>query len=290
MNTEKWRRKSLKNGIEVVTLYSWSDFPNYINRVMLDYQEYVWRGQRNESWPLESTLDRLDKKKKEKISRKEHLDSFKYSVRGRRGPNPPQLESENDWWALGQHYGLATPLLDWTHSPFVSLYFAFIDEGKPSTEYRAIYSLHTPTIIGMAEYLRVKEINRNNDKIKELEAQGKYSEAAVSESIKIEPQIEFVRPFSDENQRLISQNGVFVRLPAGQDLETWINNFFEDYMTDGTEDYSIGTTLLKLLIPNKNRNECLKALNRMNINHSTLFPDVHGASIFCNTCAEIDNY
>ncbi len=47
---------------------------------------------------------------------------------------------------------------------------------------------------------------------------------------------------------------------------------------------------IKITMPDSNREEALKSLNRMNINHLTLFPDLFGASVFCNTDFEIIGY
>ena len=48
--------------------------------------------------------------------------------------------------------------------------------------------------------------------------------------------------------------------------------------------------LIRITIPNKDRIDCLRSLNRMNINHLTLFPDLYGASRFCNHHAATKNY
>ena len=65
-------------------------------------------------------------------------------------------------------------------------------------------------------------------------------------------------------------------------LDEWISNNFKGE----TSRY----TLMKLLVPNADRTDCLKTLNRMNINHLTLFPDLYGASKYCNLYGEIDKY
>src|ERR1039457_605475 len=130
-------------------LASWSKFFDFLEAEVFDpsitsKHTYIWRGQRRSDWGLQSSLDRLFGKLKLPTTKKQlddHLDSFKYATRGRRGPsqltfwhevpeinprgNNPALLLENEWWALGQHFGLATPLLDWTRSPLAAAYFAF---------------------------------------------------------------------------------------------------------------------------------------------------------------------
>ena len=121
------------DSISSFELDSWAEFENAVRDVMLDYRNFVWRGQASSSWLLEPTLDRLLKrlnKLHDPNIRSEHLTRFKYASRSRRGKAPADLQTENAWWALGQHNGLATPLLDWTTSPYVAAYFAFILEDN----------------------------------------------------------------------------------------------------------------------------------------------------------------
>jgi hypothetical protein len=94
--------------------------------------------------------------------------------------------------------------------------------------------------------------------------------------------VEFFTPFQDENSRLVNQNGLFSRCSAGKSLDTWIQEKFPNIKDEGV--------MLKLLIPDSDREECLRTLNKMNINHLTLYPDLFGASNYVNTAATIKKY
>lgn len=242
-------------------LSSWEEFHSFVNS-NLDYRHFVWRGQSDSSWLLESTLDRIQKKINKVGDTRtinEHLERFKYAIRGRRGLNPPELKTDNEWWALGQHFGLATPLLDWTKSPFVGAYFSFMSSKVSSTDYRVIFGISKSTFEWTSKQIK----------------KGHKGSARP-------PIIEFIDPLSDENSRLVNQGGLFTRSPAGVDVETWVrSNFSKD-------DNRV--RLWRILIPETERETALRSLNRMNINHASLFPDIYGASKFVNLDLQIENY
>lgn len=269
--SELWAFEGLENGVATYRLDSWAGFyylieDKFANADATIPKEFVWRGQANPSWVLSPSLDRLlgklrasargwESDEDDDVLVKRHLERFKFAVRGRRGHNPPELKEENAWWALGQHYGLATPLLDWSRSPFAAAYFAFEQSSPESSEYHVIYGLDR-TAVDL----------RNR---------------ALVEGLSLEtgrpPLLEFYEPMSDENPRLVAQGGLFTRTPIGIPVQNWIAAHFEE---------SPSPALTRILIPCRDRGTCLRALNRMNINHLSLFPDLNGASRFVNLALE----
>jgi hypothetical protein len=164
---------------------------------------------------------------------------------------------ENEWWALGQHYGLATPLLDWTDSPYAAAFFAFEPEEESGTSHRAIFGLEAGGIPS-----RSREIAEN-------ERHGKRWG------------VEVIRPLNHHDIRLVSQAGLFSKAPTGLDLTAWVQRYFHG---------SKYRRLVKILIPSRERIVALNTLNRMNINHLSLFPDLTGSARFCNTAASVLDY
>jgi hypothetical protein len=260
--TPRWEITNEPHGIQLVRLSSWKYFSDYIRQEMLDYRTFVWRGHRCNDWSLQSTLDRQLTKvpptKRATVTAR-HLENFKFATRGRRGSTPAALNDDNDWWALGQHFGLSTPLLDWTASPYVAAYFAFAGTGSPQTVRRSVFALaQNPIETACAAIRKLHAVTSRP------------------------PVIEFVRPLSDENSRLVNQGGLFSRAPLGVTIEEWIKSHI-------APDHRI-ITLIKIDIPNRDRELALRTLNRMNINHLTLFPDLFGASKHCNMDISIDKY
>ena len=258
----KWNETPNVDGIVQLDLAAWGDFDDYIREEMLDYRNFIWRGQAAAKWPLESTLDRILRQQGRSGDadvREDHLRRFKFSTRGRRGINPPRIDSDNDWWALGQHYGLATPLLDWTASPFVAAYFAYVDEKNDGDDRRAIFALSRTAV------------------------SRRSAEIAKAWKKKARPPIvELVEPQSDENTRLVSQGGLFTRGPDAVNIDDWVRKNFA-----GVTDW---VRILKITVPNDERLVALRSLNRMNINHLSLFPDLIGASVFTNLDLLIAKY
>ena len=162
------------------------------------------------------------------------------------------------WWALGQHFGLATPLLDWTESPYVAAYFAFADVIKREggeDESRVVWGLSREAV---------------EEKNGELGPSG--------------DRLEIFSPLRGENARLVNQRGLFSRVPIGHTVEEWVRKHFKGEMSS--------VILFSIVIPNgdSHRGSVLRVLNRMNANALSLFPDLDGASVYCNMDLAIEHY
>lgn len=245
----------------------WNQFTKFIEKNQNTLKSCIFRGQRNPEWQLKPTLYRLipHMTDRDKIIplRDFHLESFKKNTRMRHtisytDPN----DSEDNWWALGQHYGLATPLLDWVYSPYVAAFFSFREVDNNGQDFRSIHILNIEQIKKILE-----RYNRNTDQIN---------------SIRI------IDPLMHENQRLVSQGGIFTFI---EDSNQYSNYFcIEDYLSTFIgrfKDYIDKEILYyKIILPSNERSTILNHLNLMNINESTLFPDLGGAASFSNYLLE----
>ena len=233
------------DGVIEIRLDHWKHFSKFITRDLLDFPAYIFRGQSSVSWKLESSFDRLSKNKRLYPGTLLPISwALTNASKGRRGKNPQILENDDEWWALAQHNGLATPLLDFTMSAFVALYFAFCDNTYKGKE-RTVYALHFYNLVE-----KMKTLNDDDEKVK------------------------LFYPNSDENDRLINQSGLFIKMPINTNLEDFIIKHFKNRKK--------GALLVKIIIPNTDVDKCMIMLNKMNINHSTLFPDLFGAATYVN--------
>ncbi len=269
--------RKVKKGIIEHTLSSWWEFVEFARDPQLSWPTLIYRGQANANWKVESTLDRLERRfpttpnksggnpeysNIPHVSRELQLKRFKELARGKFiFEIPPQNDEEDEWWALAQHYGLATPMLDWTYSPFVALFFAFEEERyhyrKP--KFKAVYAL--------AHHL----LSRSKEKKERPRA---------------------FAPKGHTNYRLTNQGGLFLRMPQNTDLESWVQQNFENdtykLPPDVGENLHPKLTLQKFIIPNKDREDCLRFLDHMNINRASLFPDLDGAARYVNDLWEVN--
>lgn len=271
--------ENIKNGVLEHHLKSWKEFTDLIADPSFSWSTLIYRGQANANWKVESTLDRLEERFQRTpnigghipaffahppVAREVHLRRFQDMVRGRFGPNPPPEDDKNEWWALAQHHGLATPMLDWTYYPFVGLFFAFEEEkcncsGKWSEpERRAVFALASHLV----------DENAGDDE-------------------------EGARPFSPKghaNYRLTNQGGLFLKMPKGKELESYVKEHFvnDTYSDEPGRNRPPRAILQKIIIPNEGRRDCLWFLNKMNINRASLFPDLDGAARYVNNLWEID--
>lgn len=187
--------------VEVIKLNSWDEFEKiakqeiYTDIYASNIRLFLFRGQSNAEWHLETTLERSIGKNFLAESYFQHIgdihnkietftnqrwelptyDDFKKIIYDKHTID----EQTFFYMTYLRHFGFPTPLLDWSWSPFVAAYFAFRDVSSLAKEV-AIYMCSLTSAIGfgihVSEYPYISPILKSprNNKRHELQ-QGVYT-------------------------------------------------------------------------------------------------------------------
>lgn len=247
-----------------ITLESWDEFNRIIRKDR--YHRWIFRGQSNYIWPLESSLLRAFRdaetvgamaveyptNERRRLSIETAIiDKFKANAHLYLS-SLPEKNDQISWISLMQHHGTPTRMLDFSFSPFVAAYFA-IETG---TDDAAIYCIDRKIFKRTNNYLLSQNCQDLHDKI-------------FSSGNENEPSLYIFEPkFS--NQRLLAQQGIFL-VPSN--LTFSHEEILDHYKLNSTEAF-------KYRIPSSLRKEGIKWRKQMNINAATMFPGLEG---FCKS-------
>jgi FRG domain len=219
----------------------------------------VFRGQADNAWPLQTSLEQFVKPPFRRVEAEQLLyDQFVRSAGTVLPINRVLPEERAERLALMQHHSTPTRLSDWTYSPYVATYFAFsgVRDDNDGGE-SIVWSINVNWMIYAA--LKLLEMSPTDD---QLLLSGEVLNRATSMSNRL---VAPLIPMTN-NDRLAIQQGLFV-YPWDLDYT------FSDNLSgmSGWEN-----EIEKIVLPHSLRNEVLDELSLMNITEATLFPGLDG--------------
>lgn len=187
--------------------------------------QFGFRGHRDPSWKLETTLARFMERINKSHGAKQHNknDLLKLTIKNLEknfkknlivNNDLPQNKVETiDIWQYGQHFGLPTPLLDWTYSPFVALFFALEhqDIDVASTD-RCLWVIDLDIISRLNEEIIGKIRPKFKDKV-----------LGESDMSIVFPTVDVVSDVDESNKRMPFQQGFFTKQNFSYSLEFWLS-------------------------------------------------------------------
>lgn len=239
---------------------------------------YGYRGQQNSDWKLETTFSRFvdqcirthpnGQRSRDEITKALlfHLTKhFRENTIINKDVSASEL-ANIDLWQLGQHHGLPSPLLDWSESPYVGLFFALHETPEDgSAPERCLWVLD-------------KELLSYVNERVENEVWPSWSGRLQPETLLHQqfPLVTIEREITSANQRMAYQRGFFTKHAYYQSFETWLNRVIPEIHHGKSPSCVLHK--LSFSCSHAQRLHALAALDKMNINYRTLFPDSYGSA------------
>jgi hypothetical protein len=253
---------------------SWDEFHGWLSEL---HGVWCFRGQREAAWWLDTSLDRAVKREWSSADSKGyyHLDrdieQAGLLARFRQQAHlylrhPPSDDDLGSWFALMQHHGVPTRLLDWTASPYVAMYFALEQESERTEKLSAIWAINLEWLERIEREsfqieLETSNLADANGRLEYLNRLLRHKEKPVI--VRIDP--------AKNNERIAAQQGVLLCNLYHQAMFNLILNGMIIH------DESLEVPVLrKIEIEGKHRIAFLKTLREMNIHRASLFPGLDG--------------
>jgi hypothetical protein len=226
---------------------------------------YWYRGQANAEWGLETSFLRMTKhlarQREEAIvledaARQEFMSRAHLFIEH---GHLAKVKTMPCWWALMQHHGAPSRLLDWSASPYVAAYFAAHQaaEAQPGAVWGFCHSrLHDAFVRDYGN--EPPDLTKTEDEdptVKELH------KALTNPNA--EPMIAPLEFKFFSSARMAEQQGRF----------TMCLRIHQDHVCIATK---VPTHLKRIVIPHEAKPDFLAELRRMNITAAALFPGVDG--------------
>ncbi len=276
-----WKDRQIPNNIFKVIELSCADDLLKLRNLS---SAYLFRGQNNASWELETSLERYVKKNQSSPSNESNMIRAFQRRAHIYTKDIPDYNNTIEWLALMQHYGCPTRLLDFSISLFIGAYFA-VDN----------YNDDDDAALWCINQIALYHIYKDNPNLHFLASDnGRPAQDNVNRYLNETDRIDgiiSIEPFK-MNERLMVQQGAFI-LPLNTN-KTFECNLFATFgvSSDIQKDVQVikfadtdfndiigimlKGSIIKLVIPQKVKKDISSFLRQTNIEPQYLFPGLEG--------------